>query len=111
MPPPPLNASTANVQPPPDPAKQPDDVPDVEELGPINWSAMQERERSQMRVACVLIESQKQRIQRLEGDKTITMKLNMMAQDRVRAMQLPFGGSASSSSAAPPPPSTSGQHQ
>ena len=62
------------------------DVPDVEELGAINWDAMQERECNQMRIACMLIDNQKQLIRRL---------------------------ASSSSGGAPPPPQqpTSGQHQ
>ena len=62
------------------------DVPDVEELGAINWDAMQERECNQMRTACMLIDNQKQLIRRL---------------------------ASSSSGGAPPPPQqpTSGQHQ
>ena len=88
------------------------DVPDVEELGAINWDAMQERECNKMRIACMLIDNQKQLIRRLEKDKTIIV--SMMSQDRERATMPTTMGAVSSSSGGAPPPQqqpTSGQHQ
>ena len=120
-PPPPLNAPRSDIPTPPEPVKTEMDAPYIEQLGPINWGAVPEREREQLRLACVLIVSLQERVAEIEGDKTLLM--NMMAQDRARALrgQASSSGAASSSSAPPlqslgrfppPPPSgPSGPHQ
>ena len=121
-PPPPLNAPRSDIPTPPEPVKMEMDAPYIEQLGLINWGVVPEREREQLRLACVLIMSLQERVAEIEGDKTLLM--NMMAQDRARALrgQASSSGAASSSSAPPlqslgrfpppPPPSgPSGPHQ